>query len=356
MKKFLKIFGVFTVICMLLGIGGAVALYQWAARDLPGFKKITDYQPPLVTTVYAADDSVLGYFYKEKRFLVRLEEMSPWVPKAFLAAEDSSFYEHEGVDYRAIARAALANFKAGTIKQGGSTITQQVIKRLLLTSERSYERKLKEAILAYRLERYLTKAEILTIYLNQIYLGARSYGVEAAARTYFGKHSSELSLAQAALIAGLPQAPSKYNPLRHPDLAKSRQRYVLEQMRNLGWIDADQFEQALNEEIVYTELSDPSWKVGPYYLEEVRRWLMDRYGEDEVYNGGLVVRTACDIKHQKAADDALKHGLEASAKRRGWTGPITTLAPGAEAAYFEHNATIPADEELTTGTDRKSVV
>jgi len=326
--KIVKILLVLFLICLLAGVGGAFGLYNWASKDLPGFKNITDYKPALVTTVYAKDNEVLGYFYKEKRFLVTLDQMSPWLPKAFLAAEDASFYQHDGVDLTAITRAFIANMKAGRSKQGGSTITQQIIKRLLLTPEKSYKRKLKEAILAFRLENYLTKEEILTIYLNQIFLGAHSYGVEAAARMYFARHAKDLTIAQAALLAGLPQAPSRYNPYKNLELAKQRQRYVLEQMHALKWITTAQYQEALNEEVVLESMPDPSWKTGAYYLEEVRRWLVKEYGEDEVYNGGLAVTTACDIKHQAAAEKALRRGLLNSAKRRGWLGPVENVNPG----------------------------
>ncbi|QJT10926.1 penicillin-binding protein 1A [Oceanidesulfovibrio marinus] len=327
-----------------IAAAGGLGLYLWAARDLPSFKKITDYNPPLVTTVYARNGDVLGHFYRERRFLVRLEEMPDYLVKAFLAAEDRGFYEHPGIDPSAIFRAMVKNFLAGDIRQGGSTITQQIIKRLLLTPEKSYERKLKEAILAYRLESYLSKDDIITIYLNQIYLGARSYGVEAAARSYFGKHVGELSLAEAAVLAGLPQAPSRYDPYRHPERAKQRQRYVLEQMLDAGWITQDQFDEAVNAPLEYSAMPDPSWQVGAYYLEEVRRWLidymsrenmnamgatLDRYGEDAVYESGLHVYTAIDLDHQRAAEKALHDGLIASTKRRGWRGPIKTLAPSA---------------------------
>ena len=326
--KALKILLIVFLVCLVAGIGGAFALYNWAAKDLPGFKKITDYNPPLVTTVYAKDNQVLGYFYREKRFLVTLDQMSEWIPKAFLAAEDASFYQHDGVDLTAIARAFVANLKAGHSKQGGSTITQQIIKRLLLTSEKSYRRKLKEAILAFRLENYLTKEEILTIYLNQIFLGAHSYGVEAAARTYFAKHAKDLTVAEAAMLAGLPQAPSRYNPYKSWAQAKQRQRYVLEQMRALNWITAQQYDEAMAEDVKLESMPDPSWQVGAYYLEEVRRWLVDKYGEDAVYTGGLTVTTPCDLKHQGAAEKALRRGLLDSAQRRGWLGPVTHVNPG----------------------------
>jgi len=332
--KALKILLVVFLVCAALGVGGAYGLYHWASKDLPGFKKITDYNPPLVTTVYAEDNQVLGYFYKEKRFLVTLDQMCEWIPKAFLAAEDASFYQHDGVDLTAIARAFVANLRAGHTRQGGSTITQQIIKRLLLTSERSYERKIKEAILAFRLENYLTKDEILTIYLNQIFLGAHSYGVEAAARTYFAKHAKDLSIAEAAMLAGLPQAPSRYNPYKSWEQAKQRQRYVLEQMHSLNWITTEQYQAALEEDVKLESMPDPSWQVGAYYLEEVRRWLIEKFGEDAVYTGGLTVTTPCDLKHQAAAEKALRRGLLDSAQRRGWLGPAGHVNPGDVAAVL----------------------
>ena len=343
MKKFLIIVAIIIGIGVLGAVGGAVGLYYWAASDLPGFKSITDYNPPLVTTVYARDGQVLGHFYKEKRFLVTMDEISHWVPKAFLAAEDSSFYEHEGVDISAIFRAFVKNLKAGHVVQGGSTITQQVIKRLLLTPEKSYQRKLKEAILAYRLEKYLTKDEILTIYLNQIFFGAHAYGIESAARVYFGKNAKDLTLAEAALLAGLPRAPSRYNPYHAPEVAKSRQRYVLGRMLETGFIDRDQYEHAMDQPLDYKGDTDPSWERGAYYLEEVRRWLIDHFGEDTVYTAGLQVYTPADLKHLDAAEAAVRKGLEDSAKRRGWPGPAEHLAQGQYETFFIENEVEPGD-------------
>ncbi|WP_430734940.1 penicillin-binding protein 1A [Halodesulfovibrio aestuarii] len=355
-----KIFLYTLVTCSLglaLGTLAASGLYWWASKDLPSFTRINDYQPPLVTTVYARDGQVLGHFYREKRFLVSHKDMPELVKRAFLAAEDDSFYEHDGVDPKAIFRAFIKNMRAGSIRQGGSTITQQIIKRLLLSSEKSYERKIKEAILAFRLERYLTKDEILTIYLNEIYLGAGAYGVEAAARTYFGKHVSELSVAEAAVLAGLPQAPSKYNPLRAPGSAKARQRYVLGRMHELGWITQEQYDTAIKAPLVYKSMEDPSWKRGAWYLEEVRRQLISylsednmrklgielpRYGEDAVYEAGLQVYTAVDLDYQDAAEKSLRAGLEASSKRRGWQGPIQSIEPDMMGDFLQQQEVIPA--------------
>ena len=323
--KVLKIFLALVVLGVFLVAGAGVGLYYWAQEDLPGFTKLSDYSPALATTVRARDGRVLGYFYREKRFLIPLSMMSPVTVKAFLAAEDAGFYQHEGVDLPGIVRAAMKNFMAGSIVQGGSTITQQVIKSMLLTPERSYERKLKEVILAYRLEKYLNKDEILTIYLNQIFLGAKAYGVEAAAREYFGVSASQLTTAQAALLAGLPKAPSRYSPYGNPERARERQLYVLSRLRDLGWIDRAEYEAAVNEPLSYSAQEDPSWRVGPYYLEEVRRQLVEMYGEDKVYAGGLQVRTAMDMDHQVAADQALRAGLVETSKRHGWQGPVRHL-------------------------------
>ena len=337
MKKLLILFVILLIVGGLSGAAGLVGLYYWASSDLPSFRKITDYRPPLVTTIYTRDNKVLGYLYSEKRFLVTLSEMPEFLPKAFLAAEDSTFYQHEGVDISAIVRAMIKNLQRGGIKQGGSTITQQIIKRLLLSSEKSYKRKVKEAILAYRLEKYLTKDEILTIYLNQIYLGSRAYGVEAAARTYFGVHVGDLTIAQAALLAGLPQAPTRYSPFRDFQSAKNRQKYVLGRMLAQGWITQAQHDAAVAEPLVFKSMPDPSWEVAPFYLEEVRRELIDRFGEDQVYNGGLHVHTAVDLKHQEAAERALREGLVASEKRRGYKPALEKLDKDKFNDFYAHS-------------------
>lgn len=311
----------------IAALAGAYAVYRWAAADLPDMTKLSDYSPPLATTVLARDGSVLGYFYREKRFLTPLSRMSPHVPKAFLAAEDAAFYSHPGVDIPGILRAAVKNLLAGGIVQGGSTITQQTVKAMLLSPERSFERKIKEMILAYRLERFLSKDEILTVYLNQIYLGGRAYGVEAAARDYFGVPAKDLSLAQAALLAGLPKAPGKYSPLVSPERARERQLYVLGRLLELGWITQAEFAAAREEKLQYQSMADPSWKLGAYALEEVRRQLVARFGEDQTLAGGLTVRTSIDPKHQRLAEDALRRGLITVSKRHGWRGPVETVPP-----------------------------
>ena len=288
-------------------------------------ESLSDYRPPLTSTVYAKDGSVLAYFYRENRFFVTLETLPNYLEQTFIAAEDSNFYTHDGVDPHAIFRAFSNNVKKSAWGQGGSTITQQVIKRLLLSSDKDYIRKSKEAFLAYHLEKYLTKKQILTIYLNNIYFGAGAYGLEAAARTYFDKHAHLLSLAEATLLAGLPKAPSQLNPYHAPAKAKIRQRYVLDRMLAEKFISAAQHKQALITPLNYHRMYDPSWKQGPYYLAEVRRWLLNHlsrermnargiylpdYGADALYEGGLHIYTAFDHDHQQAAQKALSGGLE----------------------------------------------
>ncbi|MDL2285230.1 PBP1A family penicillin-binding protein [Desulfovibrio sp. OttesenSCG-928-F07] len=358
MKRF---FLISLIVLLCLGVLGAISmagLVFWASRDLPSYTQVSDYRPAQVTTVYAADESVLGYFYDEKRFLVNLAEMPPLLPKAFLAAEDASFYEHDGINPKAILRAFIKNMRAGSTVEGGSTITQQLVKRLLLTSERSYMRKLKEAILAYRLERYLSKDDILNMYLNQIFFGHSSYGVEAAARTYFGKHVGELTLAECAVLAALPQAPSRTNPYADPQATRDRQRYVLRRMLVENFITQEEHDEALNAPLVYRTMPDPSWKLGAWYLEEVRRTLIDflqeqnvvdlglpleRFGRDALYNAGLHIYTSMDPVHQKSAELALRKGLLATSKRHGWLGPLEQLQPEERDAFIEKNVFVPQD-------------
>ena len=369
LKRFFKTFTLLFSFGVLGGTVLAFGLYYWASNDLPSFSKITDYRPAQVTTVLARDGSLIGQFYREKRYVISMNEMTKYLPLAFLAVEDSVFYEHPGVNLKAIFRAFLANLHSGGISQGGSTITQQVVKRLMLTPEKSYERKLKEAILAYRLEKQLSKDDILTIYLNQIFLGSNAYGVEAAARTYFGKHASELSIAECAMIAGLPQSPSANNPYRHPENAKKRQEHVLRRMRDLGWISDEQFDQAFYEKLEYKTMPTFMGREGGWYLEEVRRQLIDffteeksaelgfdygLYGEDVVYEQGLTVYTSMEPVQQLAADAALRKGLLEASKRHGFEGPIQTISLDGMSEFFEDN---PFElEELIQGEWQKAVV
>ncbi|MDL2207187.1 PBP1A family penicillin-binding protein [Desulfovibrio sp. OttesenSCG-928-M16] len=331
------------------------ALYLWASNDLVSITKVSDYRAPQVTTVYARDGGIMGYLYREKRFLVNLDTMPEHLSKAFLAAEDARFFEHEGVDYKAIVRAFIDNLRGDNIS-GGSTITQQLVKRLLLTPEKTYERKFKEAILAFRLENYLTKEQILYLYLNHIYLGNNSYGVEAAARTYFGKHVEELTIAESAVLACLPQAPSRNNPYTRPENTRDRQLWVLSRMLQNNFITKAQYDEAVAQPLDYHAMPDPSWSLAAWYLEEVRRQLIaffdednirrlgiaiDIYGEQAVYEGGLHVYTAMDPLHQRSAESALRAGLHEADHRRGWRGPLEHLEASEYATFLRNNHFVP---------------
>src|SRR5262245_2578060 len=228
---------------LAVGIVGYV-LYREITADLPPVDQILHYKPPVTTRIFGDDGTLIGEFYVERRYLVPLDHIPPHVRNAFLAAEDAEFYRHRGIDPTGIARALFTNVVRHQVVQGGSTITQQVVKQLLLTPERSYERKLKELVLALRLETKLSKDDILYLYLNQIYFGAGAYGVAAAAREFFDANVEDLTLAQAALLAGLPQAPSRYDPQRRPQQAVGRQHYVLQRMREEGFITPQQQESA----------------------------------------------------------------------------------------------------------------
>lgn len=314
------------VLLLTVGGGGAVVLYTQFTDSLPNVEKLLDYKPPVTTRVLAADGSVLAEFFVEKRYLEPIYKIPRVVQLAFVAAEDSTFYDHTGIDFISIGRAALENYRAGATRQGGSTITQQVVKALLLTPERSYERKLKEVFLAVQLEHQLTKDEILYLYLNQIYLGSGSYGVQAAARDYFGKNVADLTLAEAALLAGLPQAPSRYSPRRHMEHAKARQRYVLRQMAKAGFVTHDEARAAEDEEIVLVEPKGVEARgPAPYFVEHVRRYLVKRYGGTAAYKMGLDVYTTLDPLAQAEAERAVREGIVEIDDRQGFRGPRKTL-------------------------------
>jgi penicillin-binding protein 1A len=257
-----------------------------------------------------------GVLFAEKRYLVPFEHIPPHVRQAFIAAEDDAFYRHGGIDATGILRAFVNNIIAGGKVQGGSTITQQVVKSVLLSPQKSYERKLKEMILSLRLEHELPKDQILALYLNHIYLGSGAYGVAAAAREYFDKDIAEVSIAEAAMLAGLPQAPSRYSPYTHWPDAKARQRYVLGRMYEVGFIDRDTRDAALGEPISLASRKG-SFQAAPYFVEHVRRTLEERYGRTVLYELGLRVHTTVDLRLQAAAERVLHEGVDALSERLG---------------------------------------
>ena len=319
LRKLIKIFLLLIFLGILIGVGSVFGVFYYYARDLPKITSLKDYHPYTVTEVFAQDGELIGRFGLEKRKVAPIEEIPELLKKAFIASEDSRFYEHQGLDFFGIARAMIKNIAARRIVQGGSTITQQVTKSLLLTPERKFKRKIKEAILAYRIEKYLSKDEILFIYLNQIYLGHGMYGVEMAAQRYFGKKARDLNLAEMTIIAGMPKAPSNLSPITHPERSAARQRYVLGQMLEHKFITREQLKKALLTEIVLVSRADPFAKT-PYFTEHVRRYLEKKYGYDQLYKEGLQVYTGVDVVWQQAARKAIDQGLRDLAKRRGFRG------------------------------------
>ena len=310
----------------ILAAGAAYFTYQHYTKDLPDYSQLKKYEPPIVTRIYAGDGRLLAEYAQEKRVFVPVEAMPDLVKNAFIAAEDQNFYTHPGVDVVAIARAGATNFlhKGGRMK-GASTITQQVAKNFLLTNERSIERKIREAILATRMEKAMTKNQILELYLNEIYLGQRSYGVAAAAQTYFNKKLDDLNVAEVAYLAALPKAPNNYHPVRKHNAAIARRNWVVERMREDGYITASQADLAKKMPLAMTLKDESDVVSAPFYAEEVRRQLKNQYGDDSLYKGGLAVRTSLDPRLQTIAVTALRDGLEAYDHRHGWRGAFAHI-------------------------------
>ena len=353
-RIFFRIFLLFVLICTLTGGLGAVGLYYYISRDLPKITTLKDYHPPIISTVYADDGRKIGEFFNERRIVVPLTEIPDMLIKAFVAAEDSRFYTHQGIDLLSITRAFIKNIEAGSIVQGGSTITQQVTKSFLLTPERSYTRKMKEAILAYRIEKALNKEDILYLYLNQIYLGHGAYGVEAAAENYFGKTARDMNLAECAMLAGLPQAPSRYSPFRYPDRAKQRQIYVLNRLVEEGYITNIEATEAINTKLDIRPRRNLYIEEVPYYTEYVRQYVEKKYGTEALYNEGLQIYTAVNIGMQRIARKEVENGLLALDKRQGYRGPLQHLAPEAIETYVQDlqkqwAETVPEAGQTVTG-------
>lgn len=324
---------------LFVAIGGiltVMAVFFFLSRDLPKISTLADYRPPVITTVYSDDERKIGEFYHERRIVVPLSQIPETLKQAFVASEDARFYQHQGIDIISIIRAFIKNIEAGAIVQGGSTITQQVTKSFFLTPERSYTRKIKEAVLAYRIDKSFSKEEILLLYLNQIYLGHGAYGVQAAAQNYFGKSVDELSLAECAILAGLPQAPSKYSPFRHPERAKQRQIYVLNRMVAEGYITNIQATEAINEKLDIKPRRNWFIEAVPFYTEYVRQYVEKKYGADALYRDGLKVYTTVNIEMQKAARAEIQKGLADLDKRQGYRGPLRHLEIDEIEAYSEN--------------------
>jgi penicillin-binding protein 1A len=316
-----SILGVIIVASLIVFIGAALAgtsvVYYILLKELPSIAALKDYRPSITTRVYADNNELIDEFFLEDRKVIKYEEIPKIVIQAFVASEDARFFQHGGFDMQSMSRAFFKNIEAGKIVQGGSTITQQVAKSLYLSPEKSYLRKVKEALLAYKIDRYLTKEEIITLYLNHIYLGHGTYGVEAAAQGYFGKSARNLTIPEAALLAGLPKAPNNYSPYLHPDRAYQRQAYVLNRMFEDGYISEPEKERALATQVKLRSVK-PKDKIAPYFIENIRRYIQEKYGSDVLYKEGLEVHTTLNIQMQKAARDAVEQGLQEMEERENF--------------------------------------
>ncbi|MBY0554263.1 PBP1A family penicillin-binding protein [bacterium] len=329
LKKILIVVAAIFVISTL----SVYLVYSSVKQSLPEVIKIEDYKPLLVSQVYDRNNKKIGEFFRERRVLVPYSDIPQNVVQAFLAAEDDQFFEHNGINFQGLLRAAIVNMRAGYKVQGGSTITQQVAKTLFLSSERSYTRKIKDILLAMQMEKSLKKEEILYLYLNQIYFGESAYGIEMAAQTYFRKPVKQLELAEAAMLAGLPKAPSDFSPVRNPSRAKERQVYVLHRMADVGYITREQAEAAIKTQVkVY--LKEDYEMLAPFYLETVRQLLVKQLGEEVVLDQGVKIYTGLDLEKQKAANVSVAAGLKELDKRQGYRGPLQNLSSDDDVAEF----------------------
>jgi penicillin-binding protein 1A len=294
--------------------GSLVGAFLALTQDLPQIRSLENFKPDAVTRIYSADKVLLAELFLQKREPVPLETIPRLLTAALVATEDRKFYSHSGVDLKGIARAILKDIKAGEFIEGASTITQQLSKTLFLTPRKTLVRKLKEAILAFQLERRYTKDEILELYLNQVYFGSGAYGVESAAKIFFGKSAKDLTLAECALVAGMPKSPSRYSPLVNPDLALKRRNTVLQQMRDTGIISDAAYRQAIKEAL-YTDERRFSQSKAPYFIEYIKKTLEDELGSTRLYKGGLSILTTLNYRLQFAAENAVADGLAALNER-----------------------------------------
>ncbi|MEJ0024172.1 MAG: penicillin-binding protein 1A [Alphaproteobacteria bacterium] len=349
MLRKVLIVGAAVIAAGLLAIGAFVVM---TLQGLPSYKQLADYKPPITTRVYAGDGSLIAEFANQQRIYVPAAAIPERVKHAFLSAEDKGFYEHSGIEPWAIVRGTIGNALQGKRMTGGSTITQQVAKNMLLTADRTVVRKVKEAFLAERLEKTFNKERILELYLNEIYLGNRSYGVAAAAQNYFNKPLDQLTIAQAAYLGALPKGPENYDPKKYKDRAISRRDWVIDRMAENGYIKPEEAEAAKKEDLVsYDRLSGDQYVASQHFVEELRRQMLTAYGEKNLYDGGLSVRSTLDVRLQIAAANALRHGLELYDRRHGWRGPVGRADSGDIATALSKTPAPPAG-----GDWRKAIV
>src|ERR1700710_224355 len=316
-------------VVFLVGVAATAGMIWHYSKDLPDYSQLQDYEPAVMTRVHASDGALLAEYSKERRLYLPIQAVPKMVINAFLAAEDKNFYEHGGIDFQGMARAAVLfaqNYGSNKRPQGASTITQQVAKNFLLTNEVSFTRKIKEALLAMRIERTYSKDKILDLYLNEIYLGLSAYGVAAASLVYFDKSVNELTIAEASYLAALPKAPSSLHPIRNRDRAIERRNYVIDRLLENGWIKQADADKARKEALNVTNRANGAHIfAGEYFAEEVRRDIFERYGEKKLYEGGLSVRTTLDPKLQVMARKTMTNGLISFDEAQGWRGAATKL-------------------------------
>ncbi len=318
---------------LVVGVGGIAVAYLFIQASLPVVHDLHEYNPPLTTRIYSQSGILVGEFAVNRRDVVPADKIPQKLVSAFIASEDDNFFNHQGIDPMGIIRAVFKNIRAGRLVQGGSTITQQVAKSFI-GRQKTFTRKFKEAIIAHRLESKFSKQDILYLYLNQIYLGHGSYGVQAAALNYFQKNVWDLNLSEMATIAGLPQAPSLYDPVTKPEAALERRAYVINRMLEEGYIDAQQAEAAQQSGLNANPIIDLFRKRAPYFTEEVRRQLQQRYGTEGVYEAGLTVETTLSLDWQHIAQTVINQGLRQLDHRQGYHGPLTHLSKPEEREDF----------------------
>ena len=328
MHKILKRFILLGFLSLILVLGLIISVLWTYSNKLPDYKYLKSYKPPVSSKLYSGDGILVSDFSSEKRIFVPYSAISQTVINAFLSAEDKNFFDHPGVDAKGVVRAIknnIFNIINSNRLEGASTITQQVAKNFLLSNEVSIDRKIKEAILAFRIERVLTKKRILELYLNQIYLGEGSYGIASASLRYFNKPISDLNYGEAALLAALPKAPSKYNPYKNLNLAKFRRNLVLKNLLENGFINQNKYEELINSKIKLKKRKRIYLEDSRYYVEDVRKDVINKYGFDKVYKQGFNIKTPLDLELQKIATESLREGLQMFDKRKGWRGPVTNI-------------------------------
>ena len=328
MRVFIKKAGKSIFGIILLGLLFTFSTLWYFSSDLPDYKILSNYKPPISSRVHSVQGQLIAEYALQKRFFIPYESIPKNVIYSFLSAEDKNFFSHPGVDAKSITRAIIKNIKniySNKRLEGASTITQQVAKNFLLTNEVSIKRKIKEAILAFRIERAYSKERIMELYLNQIYLGEGTYGIAAASLEYFDKAVSELSYEEAAMLAALPKAPSKYNPYKSKKIAKTRRDFVLKNLYENSYINESEYKSLINKKIKIKKRKIELLEEANFYTEEVRRIISDTYGYDNLYKGGLSIRTPMNSSYQKESVYALRKGLESYDKRNGWRGPIINI-------------------------------